>query len=114
MATNKKATNKKATKPVEEIMITEVVKPTDEELFLGAEDEIKTVKVVDYASLKRRYRIHNLKNSRVYEIHGRAIGAIVGNDESVKQQLKEGATKVELFRYEGKEKVKTHIIEVIK
>ena len=111
----------KKNKTVEEVIETtetetveEVITPTDEELFLGAEEEVKTVKVVDYTSLKRRYKVENLIKKKVYELHGQAIGAILGNNEKAKKQLKEGANKVELFKQEGKKYIKTHIIEVIK
>lgn len=99
---------------IEETIVEEVVKPSDEELFLGAEPEIKKVKIVDYTSLKRRYKVQNLINPKTYELHGRAIGAILGTDEEAKKQLKEGAKRVELFKRNGKEVIKTHIIEVIK
>ena len=47
--------------------VTEVIVPSDEEKILGATDEVVTRKVVDYTSIKKRYKVHNLKRNRIYE-----------------------------------------------
>ena len=94
--------------------VVEVVVPSDEDKILGEEETIKEVEVVDYTSLKRRYRVQNLLKNRAYEIHGRAINVILGNNENAKKQFKEGAKKVELTERKEKQLITTHIIEVIK
>ena len=83
-------------------------------MILGSEEEIKEVKVVDYTSLKRRYKVQNLLKNRTYEIHGRAINVIIGGNDDAKKELREGAKRIELTRREKDKLITTHIIEVIK
>lgn len=98
--------------------VTEVIVPSDEEKILGATDEVVTRQVVDYTSIKRRYKVHNLKRNRVYELNGYQIGAILGINEDARQELKEGALNVVIDTMEevnGKfERVELYKIEVIK
>lgn len=96
--------------------VVEVVVPSDEDKILGEEETIKEVKVIDYTSLKRRYRVQNVLKNNVYELHGQAIGAILGSNDDAKKALREGAKKVELTKFDPKEEktITTHIIEVIK
>lgn len=101
-------------KDLRDITVVEVIKPSDEDLILGAEEEVKEVKVIDYASLDKRYKVKNLIKNRVYEVHGRVIDVILGNNEKAKKMLKEGAKKVELTERKEKQLITTHIIEVIK
>ena len=97
---------KKAKKTEEEKTVIEIIKPSIEEQILGASDEVKTVKVVDYASLKRRYKVENIVKNRSYELNGYEIGAILGIDNNARKELKEGAKTV----FVGE----TYKIEVIK
>lgn len=91
--------------------VTEVIVPTDEEKILGATDEIKTVKVVDYASLKRRYNVKNIVKNRIFVLNGYEIGAILGVDNNARKALKEGAMSVVVQNSKGEAAYK---IEVIK
>ncbi len=101
---------KKKIKQVEEKTVIEVIKPTDEELFLGAEEEVKEVKVIDYTALERLYKVTNLKRNRAYTLNGIQIGAILGMDYEVRRQLKEGAKKVVM---KNKDNEETYKIEVL-
>ena len=94
----------------------EVIKPTVEEQILGATDEIKKVKVFDYLALKRRYKVHNVKKGRIYELNGYEIGAILGLNNDVRNELKQGAPKVEIkeFNDDLKDYELLYKIEVIK
>lgn len=101
---------KKKVKPVEEKTVIEVIKPTDEELFLGAEEEVKEVKVIDYTAFERLYKVTNLKRNRNYTLNGIQIGAILGMDYEARKQLKEGAKKVVMRNKDNEE---TYKIEVL-
>lgn len=105
------ATTKKK-KPIKETVETtiEVIKPTDEELFLGAEPEIKTVKVVNYTALSVRYRVTNIAKNRIYELTGVQIGAILGMNTEARKQLKEGAQMITLNDKEGNNAYKIEVL----
>lgn len=107
MATKKPV--KKTTKQVEETII-EVIKPTDEDLFLGADEEIKEVKVVNYTAFDKHYKVTNVSKNRIYTLNGLQIGAILGLNQEARKQLKEGAKNVEV---KNNEDVITHKIEVL-
>ncbi|MCM1003570.1 MAG: hypothetical protein NC408_04440 [Candidatus Gastranaerophilales bacterium] len=86
------------------------IKPTQEERIMGAQDTTKTVLIVDYTSHKVRYLVENLVKNRKYELNGYEIGAILGTDNTARQQLREGAKEVVLKDSKGKD---TYKIEVI-
>jgi hypothetical protein len=102
MAKNKNSIIEEVTKPIEEKeevkeeYIEEVLKPTTHDLVTGASPEVKIVKVVDYTSHKRIYKVHNIAKDRTYTLNGYEIGAILGMNETAKKELKEGAKKVTL------------------
>lgn len=103
---------------IKEEMIEEVIKPTDKELIMGAKEEVKIVKVVDYTSHKRVYKIHNIAKNRTYTLNGYEIGAILGMNEQARNELKGGARKVtvkEIKKIDGKyQTIEKYKIEVIK
>lgn len=102
MAKNKNSIIEEVIKPNEEIeeireeYIEEVTKPTTQDLVTGASPEVKIVKVVDYTSHKRIYKVHNIAKNRTYTLNGYEIGAILGMNEAAKKELKEGAKKITL------------------
>lgn len=124
MAKNKNSIIEEVTKPIEEKeevkeeYIEEVTKPTTQDLVMGASPEAKIVKVVDYTSHKRIYKVHNIAKDRTYTLNGYEIGAILGMNETAKKELKEGAKKVtlkEIKKVDDKyQTIEKYHIEVIK
>ena len=104
-----KAKNK-TVEEVKEETVKEVVKPTDEELILGASPGIKVVKVVDYTSYKRNYKVTNTIKNRVYTLNGYQIGAILGMNQEARKQLKEGVKKVTINNDEGQALYKIEVL----
>lgn len=92
--------------------VTEVVTPTTEERILGEEETVTEVVKVNYTALKRRYKVKNVRKNRVYELNGYEIGAILGNNEDAKKQLREGKKKIEII--EPKTHETLYNIEVLK
>ena len=95
----------------QEETITEIVKPTIEEQILGATDEIKIKKVVDYTSKKRKYQVYNLLKNRTYTLDGLAIGTILGLNTNAREELKEGAKKVTIKDVKGQELYNIEVVE---
>ncbi len=124
MAKNKNSIIEEVIKPIEEKeeikeeYIEEVIKPTTQDLVTGASPEAKIVKVVDYTSHKRIYKVHNIAKDRTYTLNGYEIGAILGLNETAKKELKEGAKKITISENKkiGEEyiTIEKYHIEVIK
>lgn len=95
----------------EEKLVEEVITPPDEERILGEVEKTKVVKVVDYTAHTRRYKVHNFKKNRTYELNGYEIGAILGMNENAKRELKQGALSVVM--HDEKTKEKAYKIEVL-
>lgn len=104
-------TKSKRKKEIIEKTVTEIIEPTDEEKIFGASEEKKVVKVVDYTAHTRRYKVHNFKKNRTYELNGYEIGAILGMNENAKRELKQGALSVVM--HDEKTKEKAYKIEVL-
>lgn len=99
------------TTETEEPTVEEVIKPSVEEQILGASNEIKKVKVVDYTSIQKRYNVIIEANGREIEVNGREVGAFLGLDTNARTTLKQGGKKV-VIKNEKDEPLYT--IEVIK
>lgn len=106
-----KAKSKEKVKESEVKTVMEVIKPSVEEQILGASDEVKVVKVVDYSSLKAHYKVKNLVKNREFALNGYEIGAILGVDNNARKALKEGAKVVYVANSKGENVYK---IEVVK
>ena len=90
--------DKSSQKKIKTKTITEKIIPTDDELILGAKPEIKTVKVVDYTSVNRLYKVTNIQKNRVYQLNGIQIGAILGMNQSARDDLKQGKSQTEITK----------------
>ena len=102
MATKKTNKNlktaKKVMKPkeVEEGVITEVITPTDDELIMGVVETKKEVKVIDYASINKKYIVTVIGNGRKININGREVGTFLGQNHDARKELKNGAKVVDI------------------
>ena len=103
MATKKTTKNlktaKKVMKPkevVEEGVITEVITPTDDELIMGVVETKKEVKVIDYASINKKYIVTVIGNGRKININGREVGTFLGQNHDARKELKNGAKVVDI------------------
>lgn len=90
---------------------TEVIKPSDEELILGAQEEVKTVQVVDYLSPDVHYTVTVLETGRQVEVNGREIGTFLGQNARARKQLEEGETNIIVLNSKGQKQL--YKIEVI-
>ena len=72
----------------------QVVKPTVDELILGAKEEVKKVKVVNYLSKETKYNVKVFANGRTIQANGSEIGTFLGMDYISRNLLKEGNKKV--------------------
>lgn len=75
---------------------TQVIEPTTEEKILGAQETTIQVTFVDYSALEKRYKVKNVRKNRVYELNGYEIGAILGNNEEAKKELRTGAKNIKI------------------
>ena len=72
----------------------QVTKPTIDELILGAKNEEKEVKVIDYCSKEAKYNVKVFANGRTVQVNGAEIGCFLGMDYIARNHLKEGVKKV--------------------
>jgi hypothetical protein len=105
---------KQETEVVEEKTVVETVIPTIEEQIMGAAPEVKKVKVVKYDDRTKRYKVKNTLKNRTYEINGYEIGAILGLDTKARDELKHGAKKTAIKKFEKDKEITLYEIEVIK
>ena len=116
MATKKKSkpvSDKELIRGIEEPKqetITEIIKPSDAELIRGADEEVKTVKVVNYTAQSVLYKVTNIKRNRVYTLNGVQIGAILGMNNDARKQLKEGVKKVVVKNRNNEELYKIEVL----
>lgn len=73
---------------------TKTIKPSTEDLILGAKEETKVVQDFDYLSPNVKYNVKIHQNGREVQVNGREIGAFLGVASQEKNALKEGAKKV--------------------
>lgn len=93
--------------------VTETITPSDDDLILGATKEVKTVKVVNYTSIDRLYKVTNVQRKRTYQLNGIQIGAILGMNQAARDDLKQGKKKTTISKLENGENVELYEIEVI-
>ena len=87
---------------------TQIIKPTEDELILGAKEEIKKIEVVDYTSKQAKYNVYVYANGRTVKVNGAEIGTFLGMDYVARNLLKTGEKEVlikddkknELYRIE--------------
>lgn len=92
----------------------EIIKPTEDDLILGARNEVKKVKVVDYTNRKVRYNVYIYQNKRNMTVTGFEVGAFLGQETSARKALSNGAKKVTIETIDEKGKSKPmYKIEVI-
>lgn len=97
-------TNNKRTK-------TEIITPSDEDLILGATEEVKTVQVTDYQNINVRYKVFIHQNGREITVNGREIGTFLGQKSEARKQLEQGQTNITILDTKGK--IKLYDIEVL-
>jgi hypothetical protein len=102
MSTKKQPKNlktaKKVIKPIEieDGTKTEIITPTDDELVLGVEETTQEIKVVDYASISKKYIVTIIGNGRKININGREVGTFLGQNNEARKELKNGAKSVDI------------------
>lgn len=103
---------KKVIKTSAEIVDTEIetIVPTDEELFLGAEEGVKEVKVTDYLSINTKYTVTVYTNGRKIKANGKEIGTFLGLDSIARKKLKEGAKEVLILDHKDRELYKIEVL----
>lgn len=74
----------------------EVITPTEQDLIFGETEKKKVVTVVDYTSIEAKYNVEICANGRTMKANGREIGAFLGLNEKAREELKQGAQKVEI------------------
>lgn len=79
----------------------EVIKPSEEDLILGAQEEVKTVQVVDYLSPDVHYNVTVVETGRQVEVNGREIGTFLGQNSRARKQLEEGETNIIVLDSKG-------------
>ena len=100
-------------KEIEVKTVTETITPSEDDLILGATKEVKTVKVVNYTSVDRLYQVTNLQRKRTYQLNGIQIGAILGMNQSARDDLKHGKKKTTISKLEKGQNIELYKIEVI-
>lgn len=92
----------------------EIIKPTEDDLILGAKNEVKKVKVVDYTNRKVRYNVYIYQNKRNMTVTGFEVGTFLGQETSARKALSNGAKSVTIETIDEKGKSKPmYKIEVI-
>lgn len=87
-------------------------KVTEDDLILGAKDEVFTVEVVDYQHKKVKYKITILANDRKITADGQSIDFFIGSkNKEAREQLKSGAKKVYTKDSAGNEIYKIEVVE---
>ena len=88
----------------------ETIIPTDEELFLGAEEGTKEVKVFDYLSIDTKYLVKVFANGREVRVNGKEIGTFLGQNVEARRKLKEGVKEVLITEGKDKELYKIEVL----
>lgn len=91
---------------------TEIIKPSDEDLILGATEEIKTVQVTDYQNINVRYKVFIYQNGREITVNGREIGTFLGQKNEARKKLEQGQTNITVLDSKGE--IKLYDIEVLR
>lgn len=107
LKTAKRVIKTKAEDPSIEV---EVIKPSEDELILGAKEEVKKTKVVDYLSEKQYYMVTVSANQRTIKVNGREIGTFIGQNEKVRKLLKEGGKSATIHDSKDRELYKIEVL----
>lgn len=92
----------------------EIIKPTEDDLILGAKNEVKKVKVVDYTNRKVRYNVYIYQNKRNMTVTGFEVGTFLGQETNARKALSNGAKSVTIETIDEKGESKPmYKIEVV-
>lgn len=89
----------------------EIITPSDEDLILGATEEVKTVHVTDYKNINVHYKVFIHQNGREITVNGREIGTFLGQNIRARKQLEEGQTNISVLDSKGEKEL--YNIEVL-
>lgn len=89
---------------------TKTVKPSNEDLILGAKEEAKEVQVIDYTSRNIKYKVFIKENQREITVNGREIGTFLGQNLAARRELEEGKKKVRVLSSKGDELYKIEVL----